>query len=69
MPDKGTILASVWRNCRKPLKTSPRIAGVVIEIRSGHLLNLSLEYYCYTNLVSKKVMFQLIRTFRNFSPK
>jgi hypothetical protein len=32
MPDKGTILASVWRNCGKPLKTSSRTVSVLIKI-------------------------------------
>jgi hypothetical protein len=36
----------------KITKTSIRIASVLAEIHTKHLLNTSLEHYCYTNLLS-----------------
>jgi hypothetical protein len=47
-PNQGTIPAFTWRDYEKPHKPV-KIAGVLAEISTEHILNTSLKYYHYTN--------------------
>jgi hypothetical protein len=40
---------------KKPLNTSVGIADIPAEIQTKHLMNISLEFYRFTNLVDGKI--------------
>jgi hypothetical protein len=51
-PNPGPIQPFIWNGGGKTMKNL-RIAGVSAEIRTEHLLNVSLERYSYTELLRK----------------
>jgi hypothetical protein len=49
LPNEGIIPAFIWRDWRKPWKCSLRKVSILVEIRTMHLPNMSLEdYFCDT---------------------
>jgi hypothetical protein len=50
-PIRSTILEFAWGD-----KVSVSVAGVSPKIRNEHLLNTSLEHYCYTALLDEMVI-------------
>jgi hypothetical protein len=43
--EQGTISALAWRDRGKPLNLSVRTDGVLLKIRTMHLLNTSIQHY------------------------
>jgi hypothetical protein len=51
--ERGTIHVFAWRDWGNSLRTSVRTAGILDEIRTQHLLTISLDCYRYTNTLAE----------------
>jgi hypothetical protein len=50
-PNGGTIPKFAWRDGGNSGSTSVTLAGVLVDIRTRHLSNMSVESYLYASLL------------------